>query len=658
MLEVKNMGQPAGEMLQGQEGDSLLHELAPRLDWKGIGEAEHFVQFYETDTFLLDSLSGFVGAGLGEGDACIVVATKEHRDGLEERLQRYGLDVSAATASGQFIALDASETLSEFMVAGEPEPVRFAEAVGGIITRAAEGRSRVRIFGEMVALLWAEGKRSAALRLEELWNDLHKIRTFSLYCAYPLNGFGGEMLAAGLQDVCAAHSRLIPAESYTALTNRDDRLRTIIELQQKARTLEAEIAVREQAIISERLARVEAEQANRLKDEFLATVSHELRTPLNAIIGWTHMVRTGSLDEATVSRAIETIERNARAQAQLIEDILDVSRVITGKLRLNIEPVDVAAVINAAIDSVQLAADSKGIQLEVTLSPAARHVSGDASRLQQVVWNLLSNAIKFTPEGGRVSVRLERAGADAKITVQDTGEGINRDFLPFIFDRFRQADGTSTRIHGGLGLGLAIVRHLVEVHGGTIEAESQGEGLGAQFTIRLPLANAKRQAKGRRSVAGVLQPREDAADAHVHALPSLEGVKVLLVDDDPDTISMLAVVLTDARAVVQTASSAAAALEALQWYKPDVLVSDLAMPGEDGFSLIEKLRMLEATAERRTPAVALTAYVRVEDRARALSAGFNMFVPKPIEPNELITAISNLVEPGTPPLLLSHSETM
>ncbi len=658
MLEVKNMGQPAGEMLQGQEGDSLLHELAPRLDWKGIGEAEHFVQFYETDTFLLDSLSGFVGAGLGEGDACIVVATKEHRDGLEERLQRYGLDVSAATASGQFIALDASETLSEFMVAGEPEPVRFAEAVGGIITRAAEGRSRVRIFGEMVALLWAEGKRSAALRLEELWNDLHKIRTFSLYCAYPLNGFGGEMLAAGLQDVCAAHSRLIPAESYTALTNRDDRLRTIIELQQKARTLEAEIAVREQAIISERLARVEAEQANRLKDEFLATVSHELRTPLNAIIGWTHMVRTGSLDEATVSRAIETIERNARAQAQLIEDILDVSRVITGKLRLNIEPVDVAAVINAAIDSVQLAADSKGIQLEVTLSPAARHVSGDASRLQQVVWNLLSNAIKFTPEGGRVSVRLERAGADAKITVQDTGEGINRDFLPFIFDRFRQADGTSTRIHGGLGLGLAIVRHLVEVHGGTIEAESQGEGLGAQFTIRLPLASAKHQAKGRRSVAGVLQPREDAADAHVHALPSLEGVKVLLVDDDPDTISMLAVVLTDARAVVQTASSAAAALEALQWYKPDVLVSDLAMPGEDGFSLIEKLRMLEATAERRTPAVALTAYVRVEDRARALSAGFNMFVPKPIEPNELITAISNLVEPGTPPLLLSHSETM
>ena len=239
-----------------------------------------------------------------------------------------------------------------------------------------------------------------------------------------------------------------------------------------------------------RITVAEAESANRLKDEFLATVSHELRTPLTAIMGWSHMLRSGSLDEAMFARALDTIERNAQAQAQLVEDILDVARVITGKLRLDIKAVDAASVINAAIDSVQLAADSKGITMEVTLDPSARRVSGDASRLQQVVWNLISNAIKFTPSGGQVSVRLERAGNDAQLSVSDTGQGISSDFLPYIFDRFRQADGTTTRRHGGLGLGLAIVRHLVELHGGTVHADSPGAGRGATFNIKLPLAKA------------------------------------------------------------------------------------------------------------------------------------------------------------------------
>lgn len=653
MIEATNNGNSVRELLQSTVDDATRLAPAPFSDWSASSEPEHFVSFYEADTFLLDSLSGFIGAGLREGDACIVVATKAHRDGLDEKLQVHGLDVAAARASGQYISLDAAETLSKFMVDGQPEPVRFAEAIGGLIARAAEGRSRVRIFGEMVALLWAEGNQGAAIRLENLWNDLHKTRPFSLFCAYPLKGFDADALAGGLSDVCTTHARVIPAESYSALTNADDRLRTIIQLQQKARLLEAEVAKHREAegrlqasLIREQIARAEAENANRLKDEFLATVSHELRTPLNAIIGWSHMLRGDGLDKAMAARAVETIARNAKSQAQLIEDILDVSRVITGKLRLNIGPVDASSVINAAIDSVQLAADSKNIRLEVTLDPSARHVSGDASRLQQVVWNLLSNAIKFTPHGGRVEVRLERVDAHVEIKVSDTGEGISSDFLPFIFDRFRQADGTSTRRHGGLGLGLAIVRHLVELHGGTVHASSPGEGSGSTFTIRLPLASAHARAKSGRPDTDSLWANEEAG-ASVKPLPTLEGVQVLLVDDDQDTRNMLAAMLAEYRAIVQTAASAAEAFEVLQWYKPAVLVSDLAMPNEDGYTLIGKVRALEAESGQHIPAVALTAYVRIEDRARALSAGFNMFVPKPVEPDELITVIATLAEHGT-----------
>jgi signal transduction histidine kinase/CheY-like chemotaxis protein len=664
MLPARNNHKFVPELF-GTSTDLTARTHAPLTDWSEMSESEHFVQFYETDLFLLNSVGGFVGTGLRAADACIVVATKAHRDGLDARLQAYGVDVASASASGQYVSLDAAETLTEFMVDGSPNPVRFAGVLGGIIARAAEGRSRVRVFGEMVALLWAEENRTAAIRLEELWNDLHAAHPFVLFCAYPMNGFGGRALAEPLGEVCAAHSRVIPAESYTALADQDERLRAILQLQQKARSLEGEIAERKEAeaalrsmkdelqleleererlLTREQMARAEAESANRFKDEFLATVSHELRTPLNAIIGWSHLLRNGSIDGATATRGVETIERNARAQAQLIEDILDVSRVITGKLRLNIGSVDVASVINAAIDSVQLAADSKGIQLEVTLDPSARRVSGDSGRLQQVVWNLLSNAIKFTPPGGRVEVRLEHAGSSAQIRVSDTGQGINSDFLPFIFDRFRQADGTSTRSHGGLGLGLAIVRHLVELHGGTVYADSPGRGCGATFTILLPLSVADESEKSRRRDTASLTPYGDT-NSQRDARPWLDGVKVLLVDDDPDNLQILSVMLTEQKAKVQAAASASEALQTLQWFKPDVLVSDLAMPGEDGYSLIGKVRALEAGSGKQTPAVALTAYVRVEDRARALSAGFNMFVSKPVEPSELIGAIANLSEP-------------
>jgi signal transduction histidine kinase/ActR/RegA family two-component response regulator len=404
-----------------------------------------------------------------------------------------------------------------------------------------------------------------------------------------------------------------------------------IENAQLHQRLQQELDDRRRSLAREHTARAEAETANRMKDEFLATVSHELRTPLNAILGWSHILRWGKPDEETVARGVEVIGRNAQTQAQLIEDILDASRVITGSLRLNRGPVDLATVINAAADSVRLGAEGKGIQLAVILDPAARHLVGDASRLQQVVWNLLANAIKFTASGGRVDVRLEREDGQARITVTDTGEGVAAEFLPFIFDRFRQADSTITRRHGGLGLGLAIVRNLVELHEGSIQADSAGEGYGSSFVVRLPLSG-----------------RADSADTGPAAAdtsrPALQGTQILVVDDDQDALDMLTLVLTEAGAAVRTATSATEALALLRWIRPDVLVSDLSMPDEDGYSLIRNLRAIERESGRETPAVALTAYVRVQDRARAEAAGFNVFVEKPVDPQELIAVLAGIAE--------------
>ncbi len=663
-MKIANSGKLANSLGQVSTDEITVGAVAPSWDWNNLSETEHFVQFYDTDDFFLNSLSPFVGAGLQEGDAVILAATKPHLEGLESRLLAQGFNLTAARASGQYVPLDAEQTLAQIMVEGALSPQSFMGLIGGMVAQAADGRPRVRIFGELVALLWAEGKYETAIALEELWNDLGKVHPFSLFCAYPMNGFGKETHAEPLAHVCASHSRVIPAESYAALTDSDEQLRAIALLQQKAKSLEAEILERKkaeeslslvkeelqrelekskQSLIREQIARGEAESANRMKDEFLATVSHELRTPLNAIIGWSHMLRGGRLDQETAARAIETIERNAKSQAQLVEDILDVSRVISGRLRLNMGPVDLSSVINTAIDSVQLAADSKKIELEVTLDPSARLIVGDSSRLQQIVWNLLSNAIKFTPSSGRVNVRLERVNSNVQIEICDSGQGISSELLPYVFDRFRQGDSSNTRRHGGLGLGLAIVRHLVELHGGTVYADSPGEGLGATFTIQLPLAVATKSPKSQKRRTENFLPIEKTG-ALVTSIPSLKDVQVLIVDDDRDTLQVLKVMLEENQAKVQIAGSAAEALELLEWYEPDVLVFDLAMPDEDGFSLIRRIRELEAKTGRQAPAVALTAHVRVEDRARALSAGFSMFVPKPVEVDELISAIANLVE--------------
>jgi PAS domain S-box-containing protein len=738
---------------------TVASRLAPRSSWSEMGDSDHFVQFYEDDAFLLDEVSRFVGAGLQGGGRVIVIATKPHRDGFDTRLRARGVDTAAARARGHYIVLDAAETLSTFMVNGWPDESRFVEVVGSAVARAADGgRGRVRAFGEMVSLLWAAGNEAAAIRLEELWNNLGRQHLFALFCAYPANAFSKPDHAEPLREICAAHSQAIPAESYSALARPEDRLRVITQLQQKATALDAESAERkalekslyrreqelsdffENAVeglhkvdadgrilwanraqldllgypveeyvgrnvadfyvhrkvaddMSARLLRgesllnypvelrckdgsikhtlihsnglweegklvysrwfirdvterkqLEAElkakleqlaEVDRRKDEFLAVLSHELRTPLNAMLGWVRMLRAGQLDDEHAARALEVIERSTWTQARLIDDLLDVSRIITGKLVLEPRPVSLIAVIGAALDNVSAAAASRGVKLSSALDASSSAVWGDPVRLQQVMVNLLANGIKFTPAGGRVDVRLERDGSSARITVTDTGCGIRPDFLPRIFDPFRQADSSSTRAHGGLGLGLAIVRNMVVLHKGTVEAHSAGEGEGSTFAVRLPLLPARVDDE---------IPIEGASREPAPETARLDGMRVLIVDDDADTRTLLSWRLEWAGAHVEAAATAADGLSALRCKRVDLLLSDIAMPGLDGHDLIRHLRALPDGGTRRLPAIALTAFASKEDAARARAAGFDLHFAKPADPGALIQAIASLAK--------------
>jgi PAS domain S-box-containing protein len=383
-------------------------------------------------------------------------------------------------------------------------------------------------------------------------------------------------------------------------------------------------------------ARAQAEGANRAKDEFLAVVSHELRTPMNAVYGWARMLQMGQIDSGTTPRALDAIVRNAHVQLQLIDDLLDVSRIISGKMRLDIRTVDLHRVLESALDAVRPAADAKGLRLQSLLDPSAGPLNGDPDRLQQVVWNLLMNAVKFTPKDGRIQLALQRVGSHLEIVVSDTGAGIRRELLPVIFDRFKQGESGSTRNQGGLGIGLAIVRHLVELHGGSVTAESAGEGQGATFRVKLPRVAALVEAKDERSHPTAGQP------VPAYHGPSLRGLRVLVVDDDPDALDLIATILRRAEAEAMLCSSPPEALAMLRSWKPHVLVSDIEMPGEDGYSLIRKVRELAGSDGGQIPAVALTAYGRAEDRVRSLSAGYSMHVAKPVDPVELGVIVANL----------------
>jgi signal transduction histidine kinase len=588
----------------------------------------HAVQFYESEAFLRETVAGFIGNGLVAGEPVIVIATEEHRNAFAGALAERGLDTAEAEASGDLVMIDARETLRSFMAGSTPDAERFRTIVGGLIGRTARGRQQCRAYGEMVDLLWRDGNPAGAIRLEELWNELAEHYTFNLLCAYPMGNFYSESHAAEFEHICRSHSHVFPAESISPAGSDARALaREIAVLQQQARALTSEIEHRKElenalreALVTQRKAEQEkdrlAQEASRMKDQFLATLSHELRTPLTAILGWSRMLTIGGLDADTMRTACGTIERAARTQAALIDDLLDLSKVVTGKLSLRYEPVELASVIESALETVRLAAETKGIRLDVAPLTERAVVTGDPTRLQQIIWNLLSNAIKFSDAGGSVLIALERRNDFARIAVRDEGRGISAAFLPYVFDPFRQADGAITREHGGLGLGLAIVKYLAEMHGGSVTASSAGPGHGATFVVTLPLA---------------MQRTAKVEPARADDVTDISGVAVLLIDNDGDTRELVSAMLRRAGGTVVAAESVASALSALGVITPDVIVSDLT--SNDGAAL---LRTLSADRRRsRIPVISLT------DDAEG-EAGFSASVRKPIDPLLFVRAVADV----------------
>lgn len=477
------------------------------------GASDHVVQFYDAEVFLLDAVGEFIGSALRAGDVGIVVATAAHRAGLEDRLHRAGVDVAAARAGDRYVALDAAETLSAFLRDGLPDPAGFAEVIGGLIARAVAGGRRVRVFGEMVALLAGEGNSTATVRLERLWNDLLKVHTFSLFCAYPMDGLGGEALADLLGDVCAEHDHVVPAESYMALPTPDDRLRAIAALQQKAKWLEAEIVERQRAEERLRAALAAAEDALRARDEFISIAAHELKTPVTSLSGFAQLAlrqfeRAGQLDSEHAARALRTIAGQGAKLSRLISQLFDISQLQAGRLTLEQQPVDLVALVG------QVVGDARGWSGRHALTltaPVALEAWADPLRLEQVLTNLLDNAIKYSPAGGPIEVALTRSAEDAvELSVRDHGLGIPSEKRDRIFERFYQAH--RDRHRSGLGLGLFISREIVDLHGGEIRAEFPPDG-GVCFVVRLPLRRYEASARPGAGSAEALVPfaREDVA---------------------------------------------------------------------------------------------------------------------------------------------------
>jgi len=466
-------------------------------DWEELDSSGHFVQFYERDAFLIDAVAEFVGKALRSGDASIVVATKAHRAALDEQLQAGGLDLAGLRASDAYVSLDAAEVLSTFMVDSAPDGARFAKVVGDLVARAAEGGRRVRIFGEMVALLAREGNHAATIRLEELWNELHDSLPFSLFCAYPMDCLRGEALADLLGGVCGEHARVIPTESYTALPTPDERLRAITALQQKAESLEAEIAQRKEAedrlrsaLFAERAARHEAQSALRQRDEFLSIAAHELKTPVTSLSGHTQLAlrkltRGGQVDPELAIQALQTVSGQVGRLTRLMNQLFDASQVEAGKLTIAAEPTDLGCLLEQVVENARLTTDRHAIRLTI---PSPVRAPIDALRLEQVLTNLLDNAIKYSPEGGDIEIELCSQGHTAELSVRDHGLGIPPDKRERIFDRYYQAHQSS---HSGMGLGLYVSRQIIELHGGEIRAEFPAGG-GSRFVVHLPLQTSRR----------------------------------------------------------------------------------------------------------------------------------------------------------------------
>jgi signal transduction histidine kinase/ActR/RegA family two-component response regulator len=544
-----------------------------------------------------------------------------------------GLRVARSRAHAENLGGRAAPSLEALMGSGTDEGVGQTYALEG--DRIYTSYSRIKSSGWIVApgipaaLVEGAAHRSLVVYGSGILLSIALGMAMALWVARSINRPIGD-LRASAQALGRREPLSPPATSIQEL--RDVGTALAVAGQQLAR-IERQ---REDLLHRERDARETAETAARAKDEFLAVLSHELRTPLNAVYGWARMLQAGQVPPEHAAQAIDAIVRNASAQVQLIDDLLDIARVISGKMRLDVRLVDLKAVVEAALDAVRPAAEAKEIHLEPVLDPRAGPIAGDASRLQQVVWNLLMNAVKFTPKRGRVQVHLQRVNSHLEIRVSDTGEGIAAHVLPYVFDRFQQGDSSSTRGHSGLGLGLALVKHLVELHGGHVTAHSAGKGQGATFVVQLPVAVSE--------VVGAARRRHPTAP-DLEGLPGgmrLDGVHVLVIDDDPESLHIASAILTGAGATVRTSPSASAGLAAFLAWRPDVLVSDIEMPAEDGYSLIRKIRALGAEEGGRTPAVALTAYGRTQDRVASLTAGYTMHVPKPVDPGEFTTIIASI----------------
>jgi PAS domain S-box-containing protein len=709
--------------------DRLDEKIAPEVDWSEVRNSDHFVQFYENDEFLIQSVSEFVAAALGQMDASIVVATLEHRIALQRKLVSQGIDVSAAIEEGRYVVLDAADTLAKFMVGGSPDARRFNEHIGPFLRQLGEGGRRVHAFGEMVAILWADGHRHAAIQLEELWNDLAKHHQFALFCAYPISSFGNESDTLPFNGICACHSRVIPTESYADLDSVDERLRAIGLLQQKAQSLSAEIdhrtqvettlAQREREIADffenateglqkispdgtilwanraevellgytteeyvgrpvtdfhddrEALAEVleksrlgesvrnvavrlrakdgslrhalvsanrclrdgklqyvrffsrdvtqllnveqALREADRRKDQFLATLAHELRNPLAPIRHGLEVLRLHGRGEIA-HEAREVMERQVEHMTRIVDDLLDISRITGDKLDLRKERVDIAAIVRNAVETSRPLIHAGRHELIVSLPAEPVFVEADPTRLSQVFSNLLNNSAKYTDAGGRIEIEARVEGSQAVVAVRDNGVGISCEALAYVFDMFRQADRSLEKAQGGLGIGLTLVRRLVEMHGGTIKAHSEGVGKGSEFTVRLPVQQTD---------------KPETRRARTQQSPAVAKQRILVVDDNKDSGDTLSLVLKAKGHEVRTARNGQQAIDLTPEFRPNIILMDIGMPKLDGYATTRRIRELESGKD--VTIVALTGWSQAEDFQQSKAAGCSAHMTKPVD---------------------------
>jgi PAS domain S-box-containing protein len=734
---------------------ALQSQIAPTLQWSDTPQHSHLVQFYEDDAFLIEAVCNFVCTALAQGHAAIIIATGSHRDAVEERMHSRGQDIQAARETGQYVALDAAETLSKFMVDGKPDERAFVAIVGGLISRVAKRFPRVQAFGEMVALLWAEDNSEAAIALEKQWNNLARVQDFSLCCAYPINGFARHVHGKPFLDVCAEHSHVVPGESYLGLTTQDERMRTVAELQQKMAALQTEIEEhrkteaalkrREEelsdflehaaqglhqvgadgvimwanraemdllgyssgeyighhiaefhadpAVIDDILSKLtggdrlsdyparlrcrdgsikhvlitsnariengrfmntrcftrdvtdrvrleeaararmeELADADRRKDEFLAMLSHELRNPLAPIFTALEILDLPRAEPSAGRTARDVIRRQVRHMTCIVDDLLEVSRITSGKIQLRQQRVELSSVIDHAVETTRSLVEAKRHWLSVSLPSVPVLLTGDPTRLEQVFTNLLTNAAKYSESGSEISVSAHAKNGDAVITVKDTGLGMSTDLLPRLFSLFTQADRSLDRARGGLGIGLWMVRKLVELHGGSVSAHSDGIGKGSTFTVTLPRSASDAVETGSSAVRVAAAPRRS---------------RILVVDDNRDAADMLAIRLRMSGHDVQVAHDGLTAIQMATAHHPSVVLLDIGLPGIDGYGVAVELRKLDAA--RAMCLIALTGYGRDEDRERCRASGFDHHFVKPVEPARLDEVLARLAGSAEPP---------